>query len=281
MGQFSKRWEDLQIYDNYIFCTVMQDEHLCRELLEIMLDVKIERIEYLATEHHIETEYDAHGIRLDVFVKESDRVFNIEMQTGNYSDIIMRSRYYQGAMDVDTTERGVNYNKLKETYILFICCDDPFGMGIPSYTKETHFLETDEVPYADKTHVVFYNASAWDKAEDAEKQAVLRFISTLKADSEFTKELQDSIHIVKSNRDFRKKYMTVEWEIAREKREARETGLAEGRAEGLAQGRAEGEKNLLLRQIKSKLEKNKSVEQIADELEIPLSQAQELIHTLT
>ena len=47
MSQFSKKWEDLTIADNFIFCKVMENESLCKELLEILLGIKIEKINYI------------------------------------------------------------------------------------------------------------------------------------------------------------------------------------------------------------------------------------------
>ena len=49
-GQFSKPWEELTFADNFLFCKIMEDESICRQLLEILLPIKIERIEYLSTE---------------------------------------------------------------------------------------------------------------------------------------------------------------------------------------------------------------------------------------
>lgn len=79
MGQFSKKFEDLTIADNFMFCKVMQNEEICRGILEVLLGIKVERIDYLRTENPIENFYDARGVRLDVYVKDSNRVFNIEM----------------------------------------------------------------------------------------------------------------------------------------------------------------------------------------------------------
>lgn len=79
MGQFSKPWEELTIADNFIFCKVMENERICRRMLEVLLGIRISRIDYLRTEHPMENFYDARGIRLDVYVEESDRIFNIEM----------------------------------------------------------------------------------------------------------------------------------------------------------------------------------------------------------
>ena len=159
MGQFSKPWEELTISDNFIFCKVMQDEALCRDVLEALLEIKIREIRYLKTEATIENIYEGRGVRMDVLLEDTDKIYNIEMQTGNYSDIILRSRYYQSSADVYTTQHHTKFRDLKEPYIIFICKDDPFGLGLSRYTKSSRFLETDKIPYDDKTHNVFYNKS--------------------------------------------------------------------------------------------------------------------------
>lgn len=242
-GQFSKRWEDLEFSDNFIFCKVMQNEELCKELLEILLDFKIEKIEYLKTENQLENFYDSKGVRLDVYVKDDKRIFDIEIQTGNYTDLIMRSRYYQSASDVATTKRRTQFNKLKETYILFICKDDPFGFGLPRYTKQSRFKEIDKFVYDDKTHHLFYNCSAWQKEDDEGIREVMKFIFSLKADSNFTQKLETATDYAKANSVFKDEYMYVEDIIEEEKEIAREEGLAEGMAKGLAEGLAEGRAN--------------------------------------
>jgi len=227
-GQFSKPWEELEFSDNFIFCKVMQDEELCKELLEILLGFQIEKIEYIKTENQLENFYDSKGVRLDVYVKDSKRVFDIEMQTGNYTDLIMRSRYYQSASDVATTKRRTQFRKLKETYILFVCKDDPFGFGLPRYTKESRFQEIDKFVYDDKTHHLFYNCSAWQKEEDKGIREVMKFIYSLKADSNYTQKLETAAHYAKANSIFKDEYMFLEDVIEEEKEIAREEGLAEG-----------------------------------------------------
>lgn len=240
MGQFSKAWEDLDFSDNFIFCKVMKDEKLCSELLNILLGFQIEKIQYINTEQQIENFYDAKGIRMDVFLKDSKRVIDLEMQTGNYEDIILRSRYYQSAADVSMVPRRTKYSELKENYIVFICKDDPFGYGIPCYTRTQSFAEIPGFVYDDKTHNVFYNSSAFAKAEDKNVRDVLEFIYSLKASSDFTQKLAASVQNAKVKSSFKDEYMYFADILEEEKEMAREAGLEEGRQTGLADGRAVG-----------------------------------------
>ena len=78
--------------------------------------------------------YESKGIRLDVYVSDPDRVFDIEIQTLILPSLPKRTRYYQSLMDVDNLLRGQSYAELKESCVIFICTQDPFGEGLPVYT---------------------------------------------------------------------------------------------------------------------------------------------------
>ena len=76
---FSKPWEELTFTDNFIFCKVMEDESLCKELLETLLDIKIKKIVYQKTEESIIPDYESKSIRFDVYVKDGSRIFDVEI----------------------------------------------------------------------------------------------------------------------------------------------------------------------------------------------------------
>ena len=236
MGPFSKPWEELTIADNFIFCKVMENERICRGVLETLLGISVEHIDYLKTENPIENFYDSRGIRLDVYVKDSERIFNIEMQTGNYNDMLLRARYYLSSSDVATTKRRTKFKDIRETYILFICKDDPFGEEIPRYTKISRFLETDRISYDDKSRNVFYNCSAWEKESNPEVRGVLKFIYGLKPDSGLAIEMDEAASLAKQKSDLEDEYMYFSDILEDEKEEARAEGHALGHSEGHAEG---------------------------------------------
>ena len=69
-GQFSKSWDELTFSDNFLFCKIMEDEDICRQLLEILLPIKIGKIRYLSTKKEFHPTYKGRSIRLDVFRKQ-------------------------------------------------------------------------------------------------------------------------------------------------------------------------------------------------------------------
>lgn len=285
MGQFSKPWNELTFADNYIFCKVMLDEELCKKFIEILLGIKIAKIEYLNTENQIENYYDSRGVRLDVYVKDSDRIFDIEIQTGDYDDLLLRARYYQSASDVATTKRRTMFRKLKESYILFVCVDDPFGADIPIYTRSMKFLETDKVSYNDKSHAVFYNASAYNKVTDNEElKAVLRFVYENKSQSKYTDQLEVSSKNAKSRSEWEDDYMYFQDILEEEKELAREAGHAEGLETGLAEGRqaglTEGREEMAVLTAKNFLKEGDSPEKVSRCTGLSLEKINELVAEL-
>ena len=67
-------------------------------------------------------------------------------------------------------------DELKETYILFICMDDPFCAGLPMYTIENIIMESPTTLYNDKTHKLFYNASSFAKEKNQQVRGLLALL---------------------------------------------------------------------------------------------------------
>ena len=69
-GKLYKDFKELDLTNNFLFLKVMQDPELCRKLLEIILDVEIERIEYSEKEKTLNEKPEAKSVRLDVYLKD-------------------------------------------------------------------------------------------------------------------------------------------------------------------------------------------------------------------
>lgn len=239
-----KSWNELTFSDNFLFCKILEDESLCRELIEILLHTKIKKIIYNKTERQIEPGFNSKGIRMDVYLEDSNKIYDIEMQTSHYSELPLRVRYYQGAMDLSKIKKRSHVTELKETYILFICKDDPFKAGIPVYTIENKIKESPKTHYNDKTHRVFYNCSAYNYEKDKDLKGLLEYISTNNVTTDFSKKLENSVTDAKTNNDWEDSYMFLsgwlEDELKTGMQQSRKQGLQEGLKEGLQQGLKEG-----------------------------------------
>ena len=233
----------LEFKDAPMFGRVMRNEELCKQVLEVILNIEIDHIEYLNTEQEMSAYNDAKGVRLDVYLKSSDKVFDIEMQTTD-TPYGKRMRYYQAAIDSTLLNKGEDYTKLVESYIIFICTKDPFGKDIPLYTIERRCMETDIVDNFDDSHWLILNANAWDKDTDKARSELLQYIQNSKVgDSSLIQAISHEVDRNNSDSEWRQSvmgFMTYEMHYKGQISYAEQKGFARGCAEGEARGRAEG-----------------------------------------
>ena len=236
-----KRWEDLTITDDFMFCKVMSDPDICKELLEILLHIKIERLVFQEPQKSFKLTSESRGIRLDVYVKDSNRVFDIELQTTNERNLELRTRYYQGVMDISELEKGEFYSNMKESYIIFICMFDPFGADMPIYTVKQTFTENEKLIFDDKTHKIFYNVNAFEKlSNDVETKAFLEYLCKHQSTTKFTQSLETAVYRNKNNQNWRKDYMTLAYNLSLAAEKAAKKAAKKAREEGISIGRNEG-----------------------------------------
>ena len=236
-----KKWEDLTITDDFMFCKVMSDPDICKELLEILLHIKIERLEFQEPQKSFKLTSESRGIRLDVYVKDSNRVFDIELQTTNERNLELRTRYYQGVMDISELEKGEFFSNMKESYIIFICMFDPFGADMPIYTVKQTFKENEKLIFDDKTHKIFYNVNAFEKlSNDVETKAFLEYLCKHQSTTKFTQSLETAVYRNKNNQNWRQDYMTLAYDMHMVAKEAAEKAFENGFSAGEERGRDEG-----------------------------------------
>lgn len=231
----------LTFSDDPMFKRVMEREDICRGVIERVLGIPVGRVTYHNTEQEIRALPDGKTIRLDSYLVEScGRLFDVEMQVGRCPAFPQRLRGYQSIMDAGTLKQGEDYDKLKESYLVFICTEDPFSAGLPVYTVERVCLESPQTAIDCKAHWVVLNASAYEKVCDNEGlRALLKYVMTdeVPDDDSFLVAIDDEVE--RNNRDKAVIGMMIDT-MTMLKQEARVQGRAEGRAEGREEGRAEG-----------------------------------------
>ena len=107
--------DQLVFSDDFMFGAVMREPDICKGVLERLLQIQIDHIEYPELQKSISPLYSQKGVRLDVYVTGSGRSFDVECQSYTVKDIGKRTRYYQSMIDVDSLLKGASYSKLKES----------------------------------------------------------------------------------------------------------------------------------------------------------------------
>ena len=232
-----KDLSELTLMDDYMFGVVMQNPEIAKALIEQILGVRIQRIQYLEPQRTMKERYGGKGIRLDLYVEdESGTVYNVEIQTSNRRNLPKRMRYYQSIIDLHILSPGADYKTLRRSYVIFICNYDPFGLGRCVYTFENRCVEALDVPFGDETIKVVVNTSGIQEDLSDDLKDVLRYLDQGTVEGRASRKLEDAVNAVRNNEERRREYMVM---MAREM-EIREEGREEGRAEGRMEGREQG-----------------------------------------
>lgn len=257
-----QKWKKATLANNFIFYKVMRHHpDACKHLLEMLLNIKIKRMK-ISTEETMEIDNDAKGIRLDVYVTETKRMHDIELQVINTQELPKRARYYSALMDLDTLKQGEKYSKLKDSHVIFICLGDVFENGLPVNTFENICLEDGITKLNDRSYKHFFIAPLCAKMlENEEQRAFFEFLISNRAESKYTSTLDGYVKDAKRNMQWRMQYMT--WE------RQRAYDFDAGKEAGQKQKAIEATKNLLKMNILTP-------EQIAQAEELPLEQVLEL-----
>ena len=88
-------------------------------------------------------------------------MYNIEIQRDDKGASVKRARYNSSLIDANITEPGEQYEKLNETYVIFITEHDVLKGGRPIYRIERTVQETGE-SFGDGTHILYVNAQMKD-----------------------------------------------------------------------------------------------------------------------
>ncbi len=208
-----EKWERATIANNFIFYKVMRhNPDVCKELLEILLEMKIDHID-MHSEETIETDFGSKGIRLDVYATGAAQAFNLEMQASDTKELPERSRYYQGCIDVDCLKSGQKYKNLKDSYVIFICISDIFEKGFPCYSFENLCREDTSIQLNDRTFKYFFIAENCDKILNERQKAFLKLVTGQKASDNFSRKIEQLTEEAKHNNQWKRQYM--EWERQR------------------------------------------------------------------
>ena len=277
--------EELTFTDDYMFGYVMRNEEICKGLLERLLGIIIQRLEFPTLQKTIAPHYESKGVRLDVYVQDSTRVFDIEIQNSLDEDLPTRTRYYQSMMDIDLLLKGKQYSQLKESFVIFVCKDDFFKENLPCYTFSNLCHEKLSLELGDKTHKIIFNAAAFQQEKDLEKKSILEYIKNSKSTSDFTQKIHQIVEQTKENQAFRGEYMA--WGLAEQDAEKRgykagvtdgiEQGIAQGIAQGMEQGIAQGMEQKAFETAQNLLAMDLSLDNIAKATGLSLETLEKLV----
>lgn len=231
-------YEKPTLSNDFVFGKVMEKKELCKKVLETLLQTKIDGLDYPQREKEMRLSVEGKTIRLDIYVKDyNDILYDAEMQNQNGKTIEeialpKRSRYYQSVMDTESLKKGIHYRLLNDSYVIFICTFDPFGLGRYVYTFENICNEDYRLKLGDAATKVFFNTKAKQADIPTDIKRLFDYIETGTVSDALTQELDDEINKIGNDKDWWEMYMkTVVHDM-----DVRFEGIEIGRKEGIREG---------------------------------------------
>ncbi len=173
------RWKSLTIANDFVFGKVMLDEDLCKEVLEAILSTDIEKIEYVGRQDAIDVTEDGHGVRLDVYVRDArGTVYSVEMQATDTHELPQRSRYYHAMLALSQIGRGAPYRSLRDSYVIFICGFDLFGLGRRVYSFQSRCEDDPDLCLDDGVHTIFLAATSPTEPQEGRARGLTSSLTT-------------------------------------------------------------------------------------------------------
>jgi len=157
--------ERFRLMDDDFMSKCLENAPECIELiLQIILGKKDLKVIKSQTEYPIKS-LQGRGVRFDVFARDSEgREYDIEIQRADKGAEPRRARYNSALMDANALKSGEDFDKLRDTYVIFITEDDVMGGGRDSYAYER--MEKDGGGMlCDGTHIIYVNGATRSATE--------------------------------------------------------------------------------------------------------------------
>ena len=153
-----------------------------RECLEYVLQVIMEKQDLHVIDQIIQKDYknlQGRSAVMDCVARDSTgKQFDVEIQQDNEGASPKRARYHSGLMDMNTLNPGQDFEKLPESYVIFITRDDILGYGLPIYHIDRQIKELNEA-FQDEAHIIYVNSR---KQNDTELGKLMHDLHCKKAD---------------------------------------------------------------------------------------------------
>ena len=283
---------DIPLENDAMFSTVMQYEDACRGLIETIFEGhRVRRLQYKdmppASQKNIIFDPANKSIRLDVFFEDGDTIYDIEMQKVDTGNLPLRARMYSSMMDANMLDKGLEYEALRRSYVIFVCMFDLFERGRTKYTFKSICEEDRDLPLGDGRCIMFLNTkgSIGELGKDMDAffdylNGGVSSIGTGKdSGSEFVEMVDNYVLDINGDEDWRQGYMKYELNLIEKYKEGEASGEAKGISIGRAEGVSIGEANATNRMVKSLIEQGVPIEVIAKAASISIEEARSLLNS--
>lgn len=162
--RYKETIKNLTVMSDILARNVFKDKNACEYVLRIILEDK----ELTVIDNETQMDFrnmHGRGVVLDCVAKDgSGRVFNVEIQQDDEGAHPKRARYHLGMMDSNVLDTGKNFDKLPETYVIFVTLKDALECGLPIAHIDRIIRENGK-EFGDEEHFIYVDSSKDDGGE--------------------------------------------------------------------------------------------------------------------
>lgn len=261
---YIEKIKNLTMMSDILARNVLKDKECCEYILRIIMNDSILTV----LDNQVQVDFknlQGRSAVLDCVAKSGDgRLFNVEIQQENEGAIPKRARYHLGLMDMNVLNPGEFFDKLPETYIIFVTQDDTLGYKLP-IAHVDRIIKENGAEFGDEAHIIYVDSS---KHEDTELGRLMHDFHCKAAS-----DMQDGV-LAKRIFELKESEKGVEY-MCKEMEEIRSEGIAVGLEVGRVEGRMEGKVEAQREMAKRLLDLGMPVEQVAQVAKVSVQLIQE------
>lgn len=227
------------------------------EATELLLNIILQRDDLKVLEVVAQREYKnsmagGRSIAIDIYAKDGDdKVYDVEIQRSDRGADFHRARFHSSMIDTKMLKEKQDFKEIHDSYVIFITQNDVIGAGFPLYHIDRVIKEIGK-DFQDGSHIIYVNGSYKNDADPIGK-LMHDFRCTSSIDM-FYPVLANQVRYFKETEGGRKIMCKTFEDLAEKRLFEEKKALAE---KMLLRGRG-------------------SVEQIAEDLELPIEVVREL-----
>lgn len=255
--------------------TIMNDIFMRNVLKEIscteyILQVIMNRTDLKVIDQTLQKDYknlQGRSAILDCVAKDAENnFFNVEIQGENDGASPKRARYHCGLLDMNLLNPGDPFDRLPETYVIFITKNDVLGYNQPISHIQRRIKETEDI-FQDGQHILYVNSK---KQDDTELGRLIHDLHCEEADEMYSNILATRVHQLKETEEGVNQMCQELEEIYNE---GKQFGFLRGEQSGVQKGELKKARETTL----ALLEMGMSAEQIAKAVNLSIETIQNWI----
>ncbi len=272
--RYKEKLKDYTIMDDIFMRNVFKK----RECVEYILQVVMNKKELQLIDHILQEDYknlQGRSAVLDCVAKDENYCqFNVEIQGANEGASPKRARYHSGLLDMNTLNPGEPFEKLPETYVIFITRNDTLKNDLPISHVKRVIKESGEI-FEDEENIIYVNS---DKQEDTELGRLMHDLHCKDAKDMHSDILSSRVHELKETEEGVREMCKDMEEIYSEGMEKGiERGIESGRLLGLEEGEYIGAEKKAKETVLALAEMKMPIEQIAQVVKVTVEVVQNWI----